>query len=330
MIISSAKDHKGFTLIELSIVMIIAGVLLTLLGGALTSFFKQSRINQTETRMAAIETAMDNFLSLNNRLPCPASPTAAPGAAAFNVEVTTTNCNSNATISGAISVVGRSASRVRIGTVPVRSLNLPDEFAVDGWGNRFTYAVTQVLATNGLYNNTLGSIAITDSANNLGQQVINPPNSAHYVLFSHGPTAMGAYTQAGVLVATCAGTALDETNCDGNSIFTRTILNSDAQNTNFYDDILVFKARERNNDDFPSGGVVAFNDNTCPAGWSLAPALEGRFIIGRTASGANVTQEQYNVTTGSSVSRLYDLGDTGQTPAEIVPPYIALTYCEKD
>jgi prepilin-type N-terminal cleavage/methylation domain-containing protein len=324
------KNQKGFTLIELAIVMMIAGVLLTLLGGAITSFFKQTRISQTETRIATIETAIDNFLSLNNRLPCPASPTAAPGAAAFNVEVTTTNCNSAATISGAVSVPGRSASRVRIGTVPVRSLNLPDETALDGWGNRFTYAVTQVLATNGLYDNTLGSIAITDSVNSLAQQVINPPNTAHYVLLSHGPTAMGARSQSGVLVEACGGTSLDETNCDGTSIFTRTILNSDTQGTNFYDDILVFKARERNNDDFPSGGVVAFNDNVCPVGWSLAPALEGRFIIGRTASGAGVTQEQYNVTTGSSANRLYNLGDTGQTPAEVVPPYIALTYCEKD
>ncbi|MBL8714125.1 MAG: type II secretion system protein [Alphaproteobacteria bacterium] len=69
------KNHKsGFSLIELSIVMVIAGILLS----AFLQFYsvsqKAAKYETTKQRLRDIKTALTHYVILNGHLPCPASP----------------------------------------------------------------------------------------------------------------------------------------------------------------------------------------------------------------------------------------------------------------
>lgn len=64
--------EQGFTLIELAVVLVI----IALIGGGLLNAWAnqlvQQRINFTKANAETIKTALVNFISRNNRLPCPA------------------------------------------------------------------------------------------------------------------------------------------------------------------------------------------------------------------------------------------------------------------
>ncbi len=63
--------RAGFTLLELSIVMMLIGVILS--GGLVTlsAYMQSSQYNTTVARMNTIEQALLNFASVYGRIPCP-------------------------------------------------------------------------------------------------------------------------------------------------------------------------------------------------------------------------------------------------------------------
>jgi prepilin-type N-terminal cleavage/methylation domain-containing protein len=128
--------QKGFTLLEMAIVLMIVGLLL---GGMLVPLTAQmDQRNFTETRKALddIQQALIGYAIINGRLPCPASSTS-NGVESFD------------TGSGGNSTNGR-CSNFNNGFVPAATLGIASTvdnqgntgFAVDAWGNRIHYAVT--------------------------------------------------------------------------------------------------------------------------------------------------------------------------------------------
>jgi type II secretory pathway pseudopilin PulG len=83
-----------------------------------------------------------------------------------------------------------------MGTVPVRTLNLPDDYMLDQYANRLTYVVS---ATNSLDTvlNVLGSLGGIEVLNEMGDVLVANGN---YVIFSHGPDGKGAFTADGNMV----------------------------------------------------------------------------------------------------------------------------------
>lgn len=300
------NSHKeaGFTLIELSIVLIILSVTLAAFGSAFMQYLASSREKAVQTRIEAIQTGLTRFLALNGRYPCPADLTAAPDTAGFGVEIST-NCSSAATGTGTFRAGGTAGRRVRIGAVPVRSLNLPDEYAGDAWAMRIMYAVTEVQASPGTFDQDLGAIAVVDTADN---SVMTPAGSAHYVVFSVGPDQTGSYTIQGVQGMACDTAALDGENCDNDATFRATVLYSTATTNAHYDDYIRYIGAQSLDDDIPGGAVVAFNLATCPPGWTAyAPG------VGRTIVGTGNYNETYNPGGRASwtAAQNYGLGTTG-------------------
>ncbi len=260
MKINKTKEH-GFTLVEIALVLVIAGVVLATLSSVLLIYIKNTNIKTTEQRLEQIQDSMQLFVEFNGRLPCPAPLTLAPDDTDFGREVSTNDCNGGA-FAGTFTT---GTDGVRIGAVPTRALNLPDDFTLDGWNNRFTYAVTQVMAEAGTYEIDAGIIDIQDSG---GNSVTVPDASAHYVIVSHGPDGAGAYSASGTAGVPCGTGTLDAQNCDNaDEIFARTILTSTAAGANFYDDLVVFRA---SGDEIgtPAGAVMPFNLFNCPPGWA--------------------------------------------------------------
>lgn len=353
-------DNKGFTLIELAIVLLIGGILLGTLSSMLLIYLKKANIRMTQTRLESVDEGLQQFLNLNGRLPCPAAIDAGPDTPEYGREVDS-DCTSD-THPGTVRVTGRDGRWVRIGAVPVRTINLPDEFAVDAWSARFTYAVTEMLAAPGSYDREEGAISVLDSADN---PVLNPSGSGHYVIVSHGPDGLGSFTSAGVDGAPCAAGTLDAENCDDDATFRRTLISGRAAGSAHYDDHMRVRAVSAFGESMPPGAVIPFNLASCPPGWvSYAPAT-GRSIVG---TGDFVDNYDIAGRTAWDFSEEYELGDTGgyatwrlhreelgaeiydpgmepvssgdfrflhrppattAEPAENRPPYIALTYCQK-
>ncbi len=290
------RNEQGFTLIELSIVIIIIGIITATFMSGLLVYLDQSRMQQTRERMEKITEAVNIYLDINGKLPCAAPLTVPIDGSDFAKEVNDGDCEDTA-LNGTFR---DNFFEVRIGAVPVRSLNIPDEYSFDGWNNRFYYAVQERLATAGEYNG-LGQIAIVDSNNNL---IIN---SAHFVVFSVGEDGVGAFNRNGSEVSACSGSKLDIENCDKDARFRSTLLFSQS-GPNHFDDIIFYQSQTEPGEAVPSGAVMAFNRSSCPQGWSEFTQGRGRSIVGVGSYTNN-----YILGDGRNwnVNLNYLLGDTG-------------------
>lgn len=152
------KQHTqtGFTLAELAILLAIVSIIA---GSMMLEMVSGSAVKAQEitlTRMQAIEESMLAHWLTTGRIPCPAAGDASLDSAEYGAEAGDPgDCNVNSDeLRGPISAtcdnwdtgcsVGCTSDCGGIyGTVPVRALNLPDEYALDGWNRRITYVVDQ-------------------------------------------------------------------------------------------------------------------------------------------------------------------------------------------
>jgi len=272
---SSKNTQKGFTLIEVTIVVLAGGLFLTAGMALLKSFTQQAQVQATQARMQAIENAINSFNNNNNRLPCAAALDDAVDGLTFGLETTQSigvDCPlvTNASVPGGVfKATGSAGSPVIIGAVPVRSLNLPDQDMVDGWNNRFIYAVTANMAS--VTPTVTGEIAVSDGA---GNPVALPAGSAQYVVISLGPDRVGAYTLDGAAGTACAAGTTETPNCTfgpGAATFVKTSLENTAGGAGQYDDYVDFYTQQMNTGVVPSGTIMSYDGSICPPGW-LAPA----------------------------------------------------------
>lgn len=186
--ILKAKD-TGFSFIELSVVlMVIAIVLGSALSVGVTTTVS-GKYTETYEHFDVIEEALAAYVMENGFLPCPADASIALSSTTMGFESRVggagTDCSGNA-----------SSGDVHVGAVPIRTLQLPDTYLLDGWGRRITYAVDQRLAkTRTLFkSNDTGSIEIMTAAD---AAPADRTSSAVYVLVSHGKEAAGAWPRNG-------------------------------------------------------------------------------------------------------------------------------------
>lgn len=253
--------HYGFSLIEITIVLIIIGILsvgaLSLLAGA----NKQRQYADTRRNLDIVNAALIQFVSREKRLPCPAD-----GALATGLEVSGAGCPA--------------MSR---GVVPWVTLGLTQNDVTDGWLNRFTYRVAPELATTGNPMDITecdpggGAAAMPTGANSRCATCAPPPavcsrtsvtsvlsgkglriqniagvvqadnattTGAAYVLISHGENASGAYNNSEVFVTGVPAAGAAELN-NANNQALKTFYVADDYNANaapaYFDDIVLYK-----------------------------------------------------------------------------------------
>ncbi|GEM_PF-2221268 len=262
----------GFSLVELSVVIVIVGLLAA---SALTGaeiFIERTRRDITRDRLVDIKAALQEYATVNGgMLPCPAARNLIFGDPLFGFA---TDC----TVAPPASVTDTGA--VRIGAVPVRTLNLPADYIGDSWNGKFTYAMTEAMATSGTAN---GAITIQDGS---GTTITNPAGQGAWIVVSHGRNRMGAYgVDSTAIGIACTGTTPEEENCDNNVTFNDAMYNDGIGAAAYFDDYVIWGMRSRptaNSFYVTTGNIAANAVNTaCMTGYSICGNLQwtGRAAI---------------------------------------------------
>jgi prepilin-type N-terminal cleavage/methylation domain-containing protein len=190
------QSASGFTLVEIAIVVVIVSVLLTLGITALNAQITNTAISATKKKQSTIQDSLTTYLGLHGQLPCPDTDYAvapdgienrANGGSPAVVPNTTLVCLNN------------------YGIIPYVTLGLPQEAAVDGWDNFFTYYVSNAVAANADWTLTtnfhMGNVGAFNVWSTTG--ITTPLAStavrtgAVVVIVSHGRNGNGAVTVQG-------------------------------------------------------------------------------------------------------------------------------------
>lgn len=135
---------QGFTLIEMAMVLVIVGLMMGGIMGALGPQLDHKKVRDTQERIKQASEAIMAFAIANRRLPCPASAASNGDELVTGVRGACTNFNG--------------------GFVPARTLGLgergPNGVMQDAWGFGIRYGVTQVTYT-GAGNPAVGNINCT-------------------------------------------------------------------------------------------------------------------------------------------------------------------------
>ncbi len=187
-------------------VLVVLSLLLSSFLAAVTQQNRLAKRAELEKRLNAIEWAIHSHAknASNYALPCPADPTLALTNASFGTAVA----------SGCASIpAAYRNSNFAVGTVPVRTIGLPDEYAFDPWGNKFSYAVTLLGATTNslitypVSSNTSAVIRVDNAAGS------TMTSNAMMVLVSHGPNGFGAFNRQGGRNIATTSNAAEQLNC---------------------------------------------------------------------------------------------------------------------
>lgn len=255
---------RGFTLIEVAIVLVVIGLLIS--GGlvAIAPVLENGRRTETENTLTKVENALLAYAAANSCLPCPADATATAGVQA--------NAAGAAQGAGCVGAAGGCFLGAD-GVVPYVTLGLTAADATDAWGNLISYYVTTTASTQGGAASTCDNFQDGTALASAGGFIRDPANAdtlqrfpqgcldvedatpgafvartdeAAYVLISHGPDQSGAFDAGGNAKTNprSPGNTVQEENangtCDDGSECHQDnpILTEDA---NYFDDLVRWK-----------------------------------------------------------------------------------------
>lgn len=220
--------QRGFTLVELAIVLVLVTILIGGLAAPLSAQIQARRIAETrqllqEARDAVLGYAMTHAAATAGRrhLPCPDTDMPPDGR---ENRRNAGECNAS------------------VGTLPWVDLGTAPH---DAWGNRLRYAVIREFANGN--SGFSASSGLSDPFKVCGTHtctVADVADNLVVVLVSHGPNGWGAYNANGTALAAPSGP--DETQ---NLSFSRTYVNRAPTKSNAaageFDDLLIWLSRDQ-------------------------------------------------------------------------------------
>lgn len=250
--------EKGFTLIELSIVLIISGLALAGAIEAYKIYSEKQNIENTKSLLADIDQSLKNFPNMID--PSTADPVTGLGGTVFarlpcpDIDADGREDCGMATIRGRRFDGSPNGPNVMVGGLPYTTLGLAMDYATDPYRQPVVYAITQSATQAATYGSGIGAIKITDDDGN------------------------ESYTNQYTIVATgrlgCEGDGADVENCDGDADFIAAFHTETA--SDYYDDRVTYHAQLPTlvNTSEPASceqtELVNMAGQECPNGWKQA------------------------------------------------------------
>ena len=229
---NSSRSRDGFTMIEVAIGLMLIAILAGPYVMTYNRYLKQTANDTTVDNISVVKAAMRKYVARNGAYPRPASRNLAVGSGTDGKSVVTAGivaCSlANATVCRATTAYGVAPKNtVLIGAVPYAELGLTQRYSIDGYGEKFTYAVTEYLTDNThAFDDTAGIVSIVrQDGKDFRYRDTDPTNSPaahveHYVIVSHGYDKKGGFTNMGVQSTACGNAvSADDENCDNDAIF---------------------------------------------------------------------------------------------------------------
>jgi prepilin-type N-terminal cleavage/methylation domain-containing protein len=175
----SPARARGFTLVEMAVVVLIVGLLLGGLLANLTAMHSSQNEAQTRRQLEDIREALIVFAVVNRRLPCPAAPATADTVVGAGLEQPPIAGGCTGGLSGVL---------------PWATLGLPQ---TDPWARRFTYRVTAAFARTAPAI-TLASVGDITVQN---RSLVTIAAQVPVVVVSHGQDGAGSRNRSGAVTA---------------------------------------------------------------------------------------------------------------------------------
>ena len=217
------KNKNSFTLLEMSITILLLGIISVGFISFNFSFMNKSNYELTREKITKIEKSLNEYILKNSYLPCPANINSTVNDSNFGIE--TRNFDN-------ISCSLLERNNLYIGTIPVKTLNLPNEYSYDNWKSNIIYIVNKDYVNKTGFINGDNNI-ILKSLNNIEIKNSNPI----YIILSTGENKNGAYRTA---YFNTTNFDKNENLADYENINLDNIFITDIK-TDDYDDILVYK-----------------------------------------------------------------------------------------
>ncbi|TAE81908.1 MAG: type II secretion system protein [Alphaproteobacteria bacterium] len=254
---SQHRAHHGFSLVELAVVLVIISLIIGSVISLTSQHMKADKYDSSSKKLMAIDAALRRYVVSAGELPCPAARTLTVNDANFGRE-SDQDCASATAPLGTVDVGN---STIRIGSVPVRELNLPDGMMFDAWDRQITFMMVKSLAMNDALRTAsavTAPIAHTGSGwggirvvNALGHDVfdrrdpaIAPRHFIAYALISHGENRGGARTKQGTPHIGCPTISRDAMNCDDSDHMIRDgdlVNDVSISNSSYFDDLVLWQ-----------------------------------------------------------------------------------------
>lgn len=187
-------NKKGFTLVEMAIVLFIVALLLGGLVPTISSQVEQRQTIETRKQLDEIKDAMTGYAVINGHLPCPDVITPVAGQAALIPNDGNEDRCTNTT--GGCAAASNGGCPASEGNVPWSTLGTTP---TDSWGNQFRYSVTNAFSAAA----PLATFSLTSTANLKIYQTCTPActttlvSATPVVILSHGKNGLGAISIAG-------------------------------------------------------------------------------------------------------------------------------------
>lgn len=319
------NKNRGFSLIELSIALVVFGLIM---GGALSryeSYMKQKDYLTTLGRSGTIRVAMERFVTGNGRFPCPAGPALSysdPNAGVENCSVTPGSgiriLTGFADTNNPSDPLETVPQPVLQGAIPYVTIGISYQDAFDGWGGALAYAVSKpqtdmtTMAVNRgginlkVYDATSGS-EISSLKNSL-------PANLDIVIFSYGKNGAGAYGIEGKPIEPCLVGAVESPNCSGTTAFFKNYDKHRSYGSNlatYYDDVFLLTDVTPKIDKWAQGNMMNM--------YNPSSTVNGKIGIGTTQPLSKIHVDgNIRVSGPVKVWKFCDPGGANCFPADII------------
>lgn len=309
------KKNNGFTLIELSIVILIIGILILPILELYNSYLLRKEMIVTREN---VQMAVDGLSLVLNRYPCPSDRSLTSGNPNFGIEQCDLTTIPLCTVPGLQGIcratsafdrdVNGAPDEIIIGGVPnfyyqsYSAAMVPDvatktkvdfvdgSTVLDGWNNKLTYAVV----ANVTRPNRAAAViqrdfkaGVISARDENGNPTAGINDNALFAVISHGKDGRGGFNYNGIGFDNCLATARGE-NCDEDTTFMQGIALSEG--TDPFDDISKFFLIPEGELWRPTGQLDAFNRslphirnmNSNNVGINIAAAPSVKLEVGGT------------------------------------------------